>query len=62
MKSELEIATIQSNEVSDVAQPSMCSGIGKHNTNSDPEKMKLAKGEKKKEKLKKKSKKSRKKF
>ncbi len=40
----------------------MSSGIDKHNTKSDSEKMKPAKGEKKKEKSKKKSKKSRKKL
>ncbi len=49
-------------EVSDVAQPSINSGIGKHNTKSDSEKIKLAKGIKKEEKSKKKSKKLRKKF
>ncbi len=62
MKSELEIATILSDKVSDVAQPSTSSGVGKHNTKSNSEKMKPAKGEKKKEKSKKKSKHFRKKF
>ncbi len=50
MELELEIAAIQSDEVSDVAQPSTSSGIGKHNTKSDSKKKKPAKGEKKKEK------------
>ncbi len=46
MESELEIAAIQSDEVSDVAQPSTNSGIGKHNTKSAFEKMKMANGKK----------------
>ncbi len=60
MESKLEIAAIQSDEVSDVAQPSTSSDIGKHKKRF--RKDEAGKGRKKKEKLKKKSKKSRKKF
>ncbi len=58
MKSELEFAAIQLDGVSDIAQPSTSSSIGKQNTKSDFKKIKPAKGEKRRKNRRKRAKKS----